>query len=775
MSFSSEFRNVVTPNSPMATSIPITAPAGVRADRFGCRSAGSGGALTLWNGGNPSVEFLDEARFNTLSLQAIVDWMASRMPPIPQAGIVYFPPGRYYFGRRYSTRAEAPRPSEAAADIVIPPNIELRFALGATAVLFDYSILDSAARVRFERLIEGRQADRFKVSMELQGASISAGPWTIFDSVMEDLSTPEGRALAPTALHESGPVFITRNSVPELYPEWFGAALPGEYSGEPTPAIVRRTTLGLQRAIDVGHTWRHLPTYVDVPGAVPGTAAIAGSLIRPGAPAEPGWVLLEGGMYRILDGSVREAAVPSLGLVGFAADYRNFPTIPVALSGEYVIDRELRVGFSLDDAERYSETLGAERPGPTQRPNIGPFVLRGRAGLAPSGAPLAVIRAHSSFRPHATTVPLSTSTVTSLLGVRGPTGSLIESVTFDAALTAARCLTFDTVSRAQMHGTGVVGCAFHRATVELLHIGGEFSPVATTAKQPRMSNTFDNIHFSHGQDHVGFRAVRCIFDTGSVDALQARGWAAPTGVLYRAGQAMAAVFESCSFTGPAAPMFHAVTLRMAIVGCAFDTRAIGSRHFDGADLWIDASVPEVSSAGSIPSDPATLTIKDVVSRSPRFITSFLTPEANGANHTAITLIGVDHRPTLRATEPLPPAILWAGPARNRARLVLMGCRFDRLDRPLVLGDVLEPIAVDLASGTRDTSALVTFVEGINDRSRGDGHIIDLGTAIVRPGRTVRIASLEPTLGAIRDPGGRFSPDLERRVDSARVLERYGVR
>lgn len=775
MSFSSEFRNVTAPNVPSPESIEIPPPPGIGASDFKLRDALDAMGRPLWISGAPSADFLERARTNTLALQAIVSWMSTSRPPIPGAGIVYFPPGRYYLGRS----GLALPTTEAETDIVIPPNISLRFALGATVVLFDYSALATAAQGPFRRSLQARPNDSLKVSMEIQG-SIDAGPWPIFDSVLEDLSTSAGWNAAPSALHTSGPVFLTRNTVPEVCPEWFGASIPPTFTApEPTPALVRRMTLGLQEAIEVAHTRRHIPKLVAVPPIFPPpppeARGIAGVLRRQRVlpdeiveVAEPGWVLFEGTMFRAGRMEIPRWNPSTLTGVGFKADYDSHPPIPIVLSGEYIIDRELQVGFSLDDAEHYSNRAGDERPGPLRQPNIAPFVLQGRPGSTSTGAPLATIRAHAGFQGYARDPSIVTSAAASLLGVRGPTGAWIENVTFAAAFAAPRCLTFDTVTRAQMHNTGVTGCAFFHAREELLHIGGEASPARGVPPRKPFMNTFGILHFSHSQDLLGMRVSRCLFDTGPVDVVRSLALftgTVPTGVLYRAGQAMAAVFEHCSFTGAAAPMFHAVTLRMSIVGCFFDTRAVGPGDLDGADLWIDTPAFEgPMPGGALPSDPTSLTIKDIVSRSPRFITSFRTPVTNVANHTAIYLIGVDHRPTLRDDEPLPPAILWAGPARSGGRLMLQGCRFDRLSRPLLPDDVLQPVAIDLASGTADDTVLGQIVGGINESARSDGHVIDLGTVVLRPNMTLEIATF--------DLRGLRSASTLGSVVGARIFEKY---
>jgi len=78
--------------------------------------------------------------------------------------------------------------------------------------------------------------------------------------------------------------------------------------------------------------------------------------------------------------------------------------------------------------------------------------------------------------------------------------------------------------------------------------------------------------------------------------------------------------------------------------------------------------------------------------------------------------------------------------------------------------VLQPIAIDLASGTPDDAVLGAIVGGINNAARSDGHIIDLGTAVLRPGVTVELATF--------DLRGLRSASTLGPVVSARILEKY---
>lgn len=183
-----------------------------------------------------------------------------------RSGIIYFPPGRYYLGRRPPPFPSGIVPiSGVLADFVIPETVTLRFAPGATLIPFNFEVLPPPyppgmhvnVPVLNSRITRRRSSESRKVRLEIRGR-IEAGIHDIFDCVMNDLNFAANRQRPADNLTEAGIVVLTSNEIREVYPEWWGAGVPRGVTDSlnPSDAVVRRTTLALQEAIHAAHTRR---------------------------------------------------------------------------------------------------------------------------------------------------------------------------------------------------------------------------------------------------------------------------------------------------------------------------------------------------------------------------------------------------------------------------------------------------------------------------------------------------------------------------------------
>lgn len=188
--------------------------------------------------GGDWTDFARQANSNAATLQRILNHLDEG-----GGGIAYFPPGRYYIGRNrdapgVSSPVEPRGASLEAADILVPPDVTLRFAPGAVLVPLNF---EEAGL--FSAPVEGRPDEQFLVIIEVQG-EIEADIRPIFDTVVRsDTSNDESPLLA-------GMVIFSGTRVREVYPEWWNAT-----AGE----VGRQNTRAFQAAIDAAHTRRHRP------------------------------------------------------------------------------------------------------------------------------------------------------------------------------------------------------------------------------------------------------------------------------------------------------------------------------------------------------------------------------------------------------------------------------------------------------------------------------------------------------------------------------------
>lgn len=752
------------------------------------------------------------ANRNAQALQGILAAIA-RTPS--KSGVLYFPPGRYYLGRQ-----PLPLPDELGvlnpisgvdSDFVIPETVTLRFAVGATLVpvnieFFDPSPSESMAiaDVRVPSfpadptLLLKRYSERRKVRIEIRG-NVEAGIHNIFDAVMENLEVGGNWTRDPNTLVEAGIVLFTRNSIREVYPEWWGAALPGKVPDRRNPpaALVRRTTLAIQEAIHAAHTRRGPLWYLN-----------SWSSRAPGAITSP-----------------------------------YLPPIPITLTGEYLIDSELQVGHRWREVQGGLDAGSPSASQPHHPIHDRAFILRGTRAPSRSGSGGSTIRAHRTYdetrdlasghyegRPARGNDPPRLGLTTprlppqsgSLVAARQVGGFLIENVSFDAAYEASRCVTIEAPFSAQQL-IGLQGCAFRQALRELVHLGGEL-PVPGMldyTEDPltgirRFVPPGTSLHWTSGQDILGIRMERCTFDTGDAASwsralmsrvgLQLPGTATEVffrarpllGLMCRAANAIFVEVLNCAFTGPASPMILCAAGGATFNHCYFTT-SFGARALEeppdpapapentleGVDVFMDFDIVtyDPSTMRDIGIFPPVCRMKNVVSRSPRLLATFRTPIINASSIHAVELISVEHLPTLGPGDPLLPAILWAGSAFSTSRIVLIGCRFVR---PSTVGRPRfpEPILIDLwpwidrdpntMNATETLQALTNAWDGGGGRGAlpsSRGHIVDLGVKVEGMANTPLVAMSAGMWNRLRAPG---RGDILSAVSNFQIIERYSV-
>ena len=660
------------------------------------------GALLISKGkGDPwdRTTELQNARANAV---ALVSQFATASPTDPK--VFYFPEGRYYVGLPQGNPVEVVPPppppplheqptpppgftasfgstwfrytsGEQMADLIIPPGATLCFGPGATLVPMAFTA-DEVRRYRTEAWIALRRAflpepERFRVRVEVQGA-IDAPMSKIFDPYMDEDNVP---SIMPQ--RSAGLVYFQRETVREVFPEWWGA-IPMRGEDNPlTEGEVRRTTAALQASFDAAFNHRvTMPQrhYVDVPP--------------------------------------------------------TRPSLPVVLSNDYLIDRPLRVGLTLQQARARGSAVEAFPP------NSAGFVMRGECGPTTRRGGGALLKASQWFQSEL--VPPGQGADArppnldefgdsrSLLIVRARSACSLENVVFDAAEIAERCITVMTFRSAHHHA--LEGCELRNARYALLYVGGEFPPpdrVAGTMRYGQVIRTsldplagqeeLTSRYFSGGQDLADFRISRCRFLTGEGPGLLLpmvpfrKGAKRPGsarwkhGVVYRSEQGLASEFHGCVFEGRGSPMVLAVGGRLSFQNCSFRTDMLPGaapvsqsvvpdqasyRWWNGTDIHIAGPFPEWLSS-DLSGDPqfvfaSTFTARNVESRSRQFLTTYpahpdFMPHRRPV-FASVTLIQVRHASDFPADDPSNhrPAIYWAGPRWDNCPLVLQSCLFSPL-------------------------------------------------------------------------------------------------
>lgn len=161
-------------------------------------------------------------------------------------GYLYFPPGRYLVGRSGVNPSPGIEVGEFA-DIVIPENVTLWFAPGATLIPISY-MGDAGARREVPGLAPG-SPEHEKTRVEIRG-DILADIRPIFD-VFADNGLVD---------HPAGRILLTSQRIRAVYPEWWGAFSenPGD-GGEGAIITIQRTTRAVQAAMEAAYVWRTTP------------------------------------------------------------------------------------------------------------------------------------------------------------------------------------------------------------------------------------------------------------------------------------------------------------------------------------------------------------------------------------------------------------------------------------------------------------------------------------------------------------------------------------
>lgn len=400
------------------------------------------------------------------------------------------------------------------------------------------------------------------------------------------------------SLVQAGLVVFAGDQVREILPEWWGA-------GTGFPAFANRR--GLQAALNAAHRDR-FRVLRDVDGI----------------PRRDG------------QGRTRWQRSP----------------LPVVLTGEYPIDRELVVG-ALDDTTRPVNRSG--------------FVLRGEHGVGSTGAGRPALVAASRA-------------LDGLLAVHGVSGFRVEDVTFNASHAARGVLVED------LRGDGAEsvfeGCAFLNATSALVEVIGRNFQVAEGAAPGLLS----------------FR--RCRLETmplGDARALRLQHGAGDSdthvGLRLDAKESVLVELRNCFLTGPANPFVLARSGWFSLRECTSHVL----RHFDprpangpggineerstrnGTDLYLDmpTSPSSINSGGLL--EPASFTARECESQSWQFLGSSVSVSAMSANtaRTSSLVLNLNHAANAEITPSTvsledQPSIFWDGPARTGSDLILMG-------------------------------------------------------------------------------------------------------
>ncbi len=633
---------------------------------------------------------------------------------VKKGGMIIIPPGRFYLGvpPREPKRATA---SESDADIVLAHNIRLHFMPGG--MLIPVSLAPN--QTGYRRLPWMAANERYKVRLEVQ-STIDAEVMPIFDAFVDDPRGDDDRMPE----REAGQVFFTRQNVGEVYPEWWGA-VSSEGLAEPARAgVVRRTTKAMQACFDAAHRAMLEPFPVE-DGSYPGVVVdlIRSSLEdvwrpRPeGFHGMPGRWLLDGRLVVEREPSSTHIAAQFAVIreplrhldldLGQRRRSSSVAPIPVVLHGVYELDDEVTVGFTVAEAAHEG------RPSSMRPPSHDVFVLRGArstaagaidcmARLVASGVPgSAFAREQADWGSPLATRANAKLTANgkpagyarrALLGVRGPVGVTVRDVGFDANYTAARCVTLADFLGGQ-HGPSFTGCGFRNARTELVHLGGELRNVVAARGGGKAVYAPGNAWpWRSGGDLSGLVFDRCRFETdtaGRLRSAKSRGTLRarnPIGVVFRAGQSYAVAFRACDLVGPANPMILALSGRLSLDGCRFDTSEVvgavsiarvveplGSTN--GTDVFLELPLretqvfPKPMDAPPLVAQTITcVTARSVVSQSAQFLAS----SADGTTRVtpaqaAVVISSLRHEPRAPTQR---PSVFWGGSACRQIPFVM---------------------------------------------------------------------------------------------------------
>lgn len=267
----------------------------------------------------------------------------------------------------------------------------------------------------------------------------------------------------------------------------------------------------------------------------------------------------------------------------------------------------------------------------------------------------------------------------------------------------------------------------------------------------------------------------------SIRSRRSRG--EPSGATFFAEETLCLEFDRCAFSGPAAPMVHAVSGRVQFDGCVFWTRDVSGSPpsifprtayrpvAGGIDIFLD--VPPLNKRNGRVEEPLSAGIcvlRNVHSRS-RTLLSTRLEILHGQATTGVLLRPVTHEPEPEPARMLEPAIWW-GVCISRRSARAVGVSLRAPDG--IAGGIREPIGVAMGGGSSfaqftDPNGLLVNVAASGTNSAG--HVIDLGTRVQSSGGVrTKPLTLSPTVAR----GSSLAPDgsLTDSIEALQIFERY---
>ncbi|MFO0648295.1 MAG: hypothetical protein U0326_18795 [Polyangiales bacterium] len=408
---------------------------------------------------------------------------------------------------------------------------------------------------------------------------------------------------------------------------------------------------------------------------------------------------------------------------------RNYPVIPVILSGEYTVGSEIVI--EPKDAARLP-TPGHEPDlrDPAWRDvsgqkKIDGVVIVGRRSTGSTGAGVPTLKgsgATFSARGEREVVGRA------LLRIVDLHGSTIDGVNFDAGGAddtggvASVCVQITGGSQLNVFR----GCAFTNARHALVQVGDyvieDTSPPipAMGAGNPPLPRLDGRVRANW--DLSGLSFEHCIFSVGTRRAT----WRDQlVGLVFHAHETLPMTLDQCKFSGPMLACVEAYGGALIIRGGTAQNQMTASPYRERrstSDVWRDRprggvdifiGDPLLSTPGNA-IRPTALTVFEFQSQSDQFLDTFrhLSASVGRVAFQPSVLQGVTHNVTSDGAATAPPAIFWSGPAASSmpvaraGSLTLVGCTFagPRPGAPDRMGDGSDPpsgaIVVDqLALGT----------------------------------------------------------------------------
>jgi hypothetical protein len=274
-------------------------------------------------------------------------------------------------------------------------------------------------------------------------------------------------------------------------------------------------------------------------------------------------------------------------------------------------------------------------------------------------------------------------------------------------------------------------CTFRHATRALVQLGPPPPDLPPGALQRPEVAVRDTETESGGHDLFALRFEACNFVAGGsafgAGASPSQRARLADGVVFRANQSFGVEFDSCAFGGPARAMLRAFGGSFLLTSCVFHTLRVFDGTLpesdddplgNGTDVFLEWFIPERLPGAALPTRQAGggFTATNCESQSWRFLLTPTYDNGTGNNYNTV-LTNLHHAPVPGGGEEAtvtryPAAILWDGPARRNAKLLLEGCLLEagavlggrtlESDARVLLGPDL-PIGSVVSLGTR-TSA-----------------------------------------------------------------------